>query len=330
MERVLVTGGAGYIGSHCCKALYEAGFMPVVFDNLSTGHRDFVKWGPLIEGDIRDADAVRRAMLTTAPVAVMHFAAKSLVSQSMARPEETFEVNLTGTLNLLRAMLAAEVGKVVFSSTCAVYGVPRRLPLSEDEAIDPISPYGASKAMSERLFDDIGMAHGLESVRLRYFNAAGADRDGAIGEQHQPETHLIPIVFDVALGLRPALKLFGTDYETPDGTAVRDYIHVSDLAEVHIAALRHLIAGRGTATLNVGTGVGASVSEVVRMVERVTGRKVPVRIAPRRAGDPPILTADPTVAEEVLGWRSRIALDEMVEDAWRWHRTMRETQSVLT
>ena len=323
MERILVTGGAGYIGSHCCKVLAEAGFEPVTFDNLATGHRSFVRWGPLIEGDVRDGEALTAALEATAPVAVMHFAARSIVPESFASPEATFDVNVAGTLNLLRAMLRTGVSNIVFSSTCAVYGEPDRHPLTEGTGFAPISPYGASKAIAERMVDDVGTAHGIRSARLRYFNAAGADRDGEIGEQHEPETHLIPIILDVALGLRPALQIFGDRHPTPDGTAIRDYIHVLDLARIHLAALRHLLDGGRSCAVNVGTGVGASVAEVVRAVERVTGRRVPTVVAPPRAGDPAILTADPSAAKELFRWSASHTLDDIVADAWRWHVQMR-------
>jgi UDP-glucose-4-epimerase GalE len=322
MTRILVTGGAGYIGSHCCKALAEAGFEPVVFDNFSTGHREAVRWGSVIEGDVRDAAALSRAVTTARAEAVMHFAALALVGESTAHPERYYEVNILGTLNLLNAMREAGLTSIVFSSTCAVYGEPERVPITEDLPKQPVSPYGATKHVCERMMDDFDSAHGLRSVRLRYFNAAGADPAAEIGEWHEPETHLIPLVLDVALGRRREIAIFGSDYPTPDGTAIRDYIHVKDLAQAHLAALRHLLAGGSSQALNLGTGHGASVREVIRAVEAVTGRSVPAVDAPRRAGDPPALVADPRRAEETLSWRAHADLTEMVEDAWRWHRRL--------
>jgi UDP-arabinose 4-epimerase len=320
MSRVLVTGGAGYIGSHCCKALAEAGFEPFVFDNLSTGHRRAVRWGPLIEGDMRDRDALLSAMRQARPDAVIHFAALSLVGESAQHPERYYDVNVVGTLQLLEAMRAASVERLVFSSTAAVYGEPEEVPISETSPEQPVNPYGATKRACERMMADFDAAHGIRSVRLRYFNAAGADPAAEIGEMHDPETHLLPIVIEAALGRRPAVSVFGSDYPTPDGTAVRDYIHVVDLAAAHVAALRHLLGGGASDALNLGTGRGASVSEVIARVEAVTGRAVPVRAASRRVGDPPVLVADPRRAEAVLGWRAELDLDAMVGDAWRWHR----------
>jgi UDP-glucose-4-epimerase GalE len=322
MKRILVTGGAGYIGSHCCKALAEAGFEPIVFDNFSTGHREAVRWGPIIQGDMRDAAALRKAVTSARAEAVMHFAALALVGESTAHPERYYEVNILGTLNLLNVMREAGLTSIVFSSTCAVYGEPDRVPITEDLPKQPVSPYGATKHVCERMMDDFDSAHGIRSVRLRYFNAAGADPAAEIGEWHEPETHLIPLVLDAALGRRPEIAIFGSDYLTPDGTAIRDYIHVADLAQAHLAALRHLLTGGSSRALNLGTGRGASVREVIRTVEAVTGRTVPAVEAPRRAGDPPALIADPRRAEETLSWRARADLTEMVEDAWRWHRRL--------
>jgi len=319
MPRILVTGGAGYIGSHCCKALAEAGHEPIVFDNFVMGHREAVRWGPVIEGDMRDVTALGAAVREARPDAVLHFGALALVGESVANPERYYSVNVVGTLNLLEAMRAAGVDRLVFSSTCAVYGEPERVPMTEDLQRRPINPYGASKLACEMMMEDFDSAHEIRSVRLRYFNAAGADPRAEIGEWHDPETHLIPLVLDAALGRRPAISVFGTDYPTPDGTALRDYIHVMDLAEAHLAALGHLMNGGGSQVLNLGTGSGASVREVIKTVESVTGRKVPVIEAPRRAGDPPALVADPRRAEALLKWRARKDLAAMVEDAWRWH-----------
>ncbi len=320
MTRVLVTGGAGYVGSHCCKALTEAGFEPVVFDNLAMGHEVAVRYGPLIKGDMRDPEALRAAIQETRPEAVLHFGALTLVGESGVHPERYYAVNVGGTLNLLEAMRLGGVSRLVFSSTCAVYGEPERVPITEDLPFRPINPYGATKVACEWLMQDFDRAHALRSVRLRYFNAAGADPSAEIGEWHEPETHLIPLVLDAVLGRRPMISVFGSDYPTADGTAVRDYIHVCDLAAAHVAALRHLLEGGESAAFNLGTGHGASVSEVIAAVEAVTGRHVPVEHAPRRAGDPPVLVADPSRAEASLGWRATADLAAIVEDAWRYHR----------
>jgi len=319
MARILVTGGAGYIGSHCCKALAKAGHEPVVFDNLLTGHREAVTWGPLIEGDLRDAGTISDAIRTIRPEAVLHFAALALVGESVTHPERYYATNVLGSLNLLEAMRAAGVHSLVFSSTCAVYGEPERVPMTEELPRRPINPYGATKLACEMMMEDFGAAHGIRSVRLRYFNAAGADPAAEIGEWHDPETHLIPLVLDAALGRRPAISIYGTDYPTSDGTALRDYIHVMDLADAHLAALRHLMGGGVPAALNLGTGSGASVRQVIRTVEEVTGRRVPIEESPRRAGDPPALVADPARAEQLLNWRADKGLAAMIEDAWRWH-----------
>ncbi len=319
MTPILVAGGAGYIGSHCCKALAKAGFEPVVYDNLSTGHREFVKWGPLIEGDIRDGDRLAKAMRETRPMAVMHFAALALVGESMTEPQRYYDVNVVGGLRLLEAMLSAKVDKLVFSSTCAVYGIPDQVPITETTPERPINPYGASKLAFERMLKDFDQAYGLKSVRLRYFNAAGADRDGEIGEWHENETHLIPLVIDAALGRRPPVRVFGTDYLTPDGTAIRDYIHVEDLAAAHLRAIEHLLSGGRSETFNLGTGRGASVDDVIAAVEGVSSRAVPVDRSPRRAGDPPNLVANPGRAGTNLGWRAAKTLSDIVADAWRWH-----------
>ena len=322
MERVLVTGGAGYIGSHCCKALAEAGFEPVVFDNLSTGHENFVRWGPLIEGDVRDDEGIRAAMAQTRPVGVMHFAALSLVQQSVSAPGPFYDVNVGGTLRLVAAMRDVGVPAIVFSSTCAVYRESDGGLITESTPLNPVSPYGATKAACERLLADFEAACDLRFMSLRYFNAAGADQDSVVGEWHDPETHLIPIALDAVLGRREALRLYGTDYETEDGTAVRDYIHVDDLAAAHVSALKILLKGGESDVLNLGTGRGSSMTEVVRAVEEVTDRPVPLEEAARRAGDSPSLVADPEQARKRLGWRSRHDLLRMVDDAWRWHQKL--------
>ncbi len=321
MQTILVTGGAGYVGSHCCKTLSEYGYRPVVLDNLSTGHREFVRWGPLEEGDVRDRDFVLGVIDRHQPVAAMHFAAKSLVGESVSKPDLYYENNIFGTLNLLRCLRDRNVGALVFSSTCAIYGVQDG-PIDESCAKRPLSPYGFSKLVCEQMMDDFDLAYGLKSVRLRYFNAAGADPTAEIGEHHAPETHLVPIALDVALGLRERLQIYGDDYPTPDGSAVRDYIHVLDLASAHLKALEYLSAGGASVGLNLGTGSGRSVLEVVEAAKIATGRPIPVEIAPRRSGDAAALVANPSLARERLGWATTefSALPTILADAWRWHQ----------
>jgi UDP-arabinose 4-epimerase len=317
---VLVTGGAGYIGSHACKALARAGHVPVTLDNLAHGHASAVRWGPLVQGDVRDRALVERAMREHRVDAVVHFAAFAYVGESMRDPGKYFGNNVAGTIAVLDAMRACDVRRIVFSSTCATYGMPRSLPIREDHPQDPISPYGESKRVAERALHWYGLAHGLSSVALRYFNAAGADLDGEIGEDHDPETHLVPLAIGAALGTHPPLQICGTDYPTPDGTAVRDYVHVSDLADAHARALDYLVAGGDSVALNLGTGRGYSVREVVAAVERVARRPVPRRDVARRAGDPPSLIADASRAHDLLGWAPRCSeLQTIVDTAWRWH-----------
>jgi len=318
MKNVLVTGGAGYVGSHCAKALKQAGFTPVVFDNFSTGHRDFVQWGPVIEGDVRDVNALHAALAETRPVAVMHFAALSLVGQSVEQPDLYAEVNCGGTQNLISAMAEFDTSTLVFSSTAAVYGEPTVDLIDEDTKKDPGSPYGETKLQCEEL---IQAEAKIRSVCLRYFNAAGADPAAEIGEDHSPETHLIPLALDAALGRRDSLSIFGTDYPTADGTAVRDYVHVTDLAGAHVAALGYLEEGGKSVALNLGSGQGASVREVIDTTDRVTSSTIRTTDAPRRAGDPPRLVANPAAAEKALSWRARRSdIQTIVTDAWGWHR----------
>lgn len=323
--RVLVTGGAGYIGSQTSKLLMATGHEPVVLDNLSTGHRWAVRWGEYVEGDLADTAQVREALERHAIEAVIHFAASAYVGESMQNPRKYFHNNVTNTLKLLDAMLDAGVRYMVFSSSCATYGLPDRLPITEMEPQRPVNPYGESKLFVERVLRWYGEVYGLHWMALRYFNAAGADPDGEIGEIHDPETHLIPLVIQAALGQRSQLDVFGTDYPTADGTAVRDYIHVVDLARAHISALDHLSSGGDSMALNLGTGHGHSVKEVVQTVERVAQRPVPVREAPRRAGDPPALVADATRAAHVLGWTPGCSdLETVVTTAWRWHESRQQ------
>jgi UDP-arabinose 4-epimerase len=316
---VLITGGAGYIGSHTAKFIAQAGWNPIVLDNLKRGHREAVKWGPLIEADIGDRAALDKLFEQYPIQAVLHFAAFAYVGESMQAPDIYFRNNLAGTLNLLDAMRAHEVPTIVFSSTCATYGNPITIPISEDHPQHPVNPYGESKLMVERLLYWYGCAFGLRWVALRYFNAAGADPDGQIGEDHDPEPHLIPRAISAAFGSGDVLEIYGTDYPTPDGTAVRDYLHVADLAEAHAAALRYLDGGGESTAFNLGTGQGYSVREVAATVEHVSGRKVPLREAGRRAGDPPSLVADAGKSARMMSWRPRHStLQEIVETACKW------------
>jgi UDP-arabinose 4-epimerase len=317
---VLVTGGAGYIGSHVCKALAHAGLVPVTFDNLATGHRWAVKWGPLVEGDLGVRAAIQHALRAHRIAAVLHFAGSAYVGESMHDPGKYFLNNTANTLNLLEAMRSVGVERLVFSSTCATYGEPKVLPIGEDHPQRPVSPYGESKLFVERMLEWYARAHGLRYATLRYFNAAGSDPAGEIGEDHDPETHLIPLVIAAAQGRTGGVSILGTDYPTADGTAVRDYIHVSDLADAHVRAVQRLLAGAGSIRLNLGTGQGHSVREVIRAVQEVGGRPVPFLESGRRAGDPPLLVAAPGQAQAFLGWRPRRSdLHTLVETAWKWH-----------
>jgi UDP-glucose-4-epimerase GalE len=316
---VLVTGGAGYIGSHTAKALRRAGYQTVIYDNLSAGHRDATLGAPLIEGDIGDVDAVRRALRDSGATAVMHFAAWLIVSESVSNPVAYYRNNVAGTLGTLEAMAVEGVRQFVFSSTCAVYGEPVETPIRETHPTAPINAYGQTKLAIEHALPHYERAYGLRSIRLRYFNAAGADPDGELGEDHAPEIHVIPRAFEAATGGEP-LQIFGEDYPTPDGTCLRDYIHVMDLADAHVRALRHLEQGGGSASYNVGTERPSSVREVIAAVERVTGRTVNHRSAPRRPGDPVALYASAEKIRRELGWvPQRADLETIVRDAWSWH-----------
>jgi len=318
--RVLVTGGAGYIGSQTAKALAQAGHETIVLDDLSTGHRAAVKWGPFIEGDLGNKELLKKIFTDHRIEAVLHFAASLLVGESMVNPQKYFWNNVVNTLVLLDAMKAHEVKHIVFSSSAATYGNPEKVPIPEDHPKRPVNPYGESKLCMERAIRWYGAAYGLRGVALRYFNAAGADLDGDIGEEHDPESHLIPLVVLAALGQRPAVEIYGTDYPTPDGTAIRDFIHVVDLADAHVRALDYLVAGGESTELNLGTGQGHSVREVVSSVGKLSKGPVPARDAPRRAGDPAVLVADPGKAQETLGWHPRHSdLDAIIQSAWKWH-----------
>jgi len=317
MATVLVTGGAGYIGSHACKALAAAGHTPVAFDNLSRGHAWAVKWGPLEEGDILDQARLEAAIERHAPDAVMHFAALAYVAESVADPGIYYRTNVQGTLTLLEAMRRRGVSRLVFSSSCATYGAPAATPIAEDAAQAPISPYGATKLIGERMLRDYA-AYGLKTVALRYFNAAGADPDGEAGEAHDPETHLIPLLLDAA-ATGTGFVINGADYETPDGTCVRDYVHVSDLASAHVLACERVGGVDGFAAYNLGTGDGLSVGQIVEAARARTGCEIKATIGPRRDGDPPVLTADPALALRELGWTPRLSgLADIIDTAWRW------------
>ena len=318
---ILISGGAGYIGSHTAKSLSRAGFEPVVYDNLSTGHRWAVQWGPLVEADLSDQASLRRALREYKVTAAIHFAAHAYVGESVREPRRYFENNVTNTLNLVHALLDESVNHIVFSSSCAVYGEPQGFPISESHSKLPVNPYGDSKLFIERVLDWYGRAYDLRWAALRYFNAAGADPEGKLGEAHNPETHLVPRLIEAALGRLESVEIFGADYPTDDGTAVRDYVHVSDLAEAHVATLRHLLSGGESFSANLGTGRGASVREVITSMERVSGTRINTKLASRRPGDPAVLIADATRAGRLLGWRPRLSsLDSIVSSAWGWHR----------
>lgn len=314
---ILLTGGAGYIGSHTAWAASRAGHFPVALDNLGMGHRHNVKWGPLIEGEVSDADLVRSTLGHHSIDAVIHFAAHAFVGESVENPRKYFANNCVATLSLLDAMLDAGVKLIVFSSTCATYGVPTQVPITEDHPQAPVNPYGESKLFVERVLRWYEEAYGLNWIALRYFNAAGAEPEAGLREEHTPETHLIPLAIQTALGLRPEIAIFGTDYPTPDGTAIRDYIHVSDLARAHLLALERLRAGGESEAFNLGTGLGSSVREVIDQVRGQSTRDFPIRLAARRPGDPPALVADATRAERVLGWKAQVSdLATIVKTAW--------------
>ena len=319
-KAILVTGGAGYIGSHTLKALALAGFTPVTLDNLSTGHRYTAKWGSFVRAELSDYNAICKVIREHKISAVVHLAASAYVAGSVADPRHYFDNNVSNSLNLLRAMLDCNIRHIVFSSSCATYGVPHALPVTEESPDVPVNPYGETKVMVERILKWYGKAYGLCSVCLRYFNAAGADPEGEIGEHHDPETHLVPSLIEAALGLRRHFELYGTDYPTPDGTAIRDYTHVSDLASAHVLALRYSFARGQSNVFNLGTGRGRSVYQVIRAVEAVSGQKVNIVFRARRSGDPPQLVASAAKAKSQLGWRPQfLDLDQIVRTAWMWH-----------
>ena len=321
---ILVTGGAGYIGSHAVLALQQAGYNVIVLDNLSYGHRELVEDGlqaKLIVGDIADRTLLKQIFLDNSIAAVMHFAAFIAVGESVSEPWKYYENNVAGTLTLLEEMVAADVKQFVFSSTCALYGVPKFTPITEDHPQNPMSPYASTKQMVEQILADFETAYGLRSVRFRYFNAAGADPAGRLGEDHSPETHLIPLVLLAAIGKQSGIKIFGTDYPTPDGTCVRDYIHVTDLADAHVRGLQYLMNGGSSEVFNLGNGNGFSVRVVVEVARRITGRKIPVIESDRRPGDPPILVGSSEKARSILGWKPQYAdLNQILQHAWQWHQ----------
>ncbi len=321
MQTVLVTGGAGYIGSHACKALRGAGFQPVTFDNLSTGWADAVKFGPFVRGDLMDRDALDATFANHRPIAVMHFAAFSQVGEAMREPGKYWRNNVTGSLNLIEAAVAHGCLDMVFSSTCATYGDQDGVMLDEDCSQQPLNAYGASKRAIEDMLTDFGASNGLKSVIFRYFNVAGADPEAEIGEFHRPETHLVPLILDAIDGKREALTVFGDDYDTPDGTCIRDYVHVMDLVDGHVRGLNWLQRGRGSRVFNLGTGRGFSVRAVIDAGRVVTNREVPWKPGPRRPGDATALASGSTRAADELGWRpERSTLEAMITDAWRWHQ----------
>ncbi len=328
MTTILVTGGAGYIGSHACKALAAAGFIPVTYDNLSTGHAYAVKWGPFVQGELLDQVKLEETMQKFQPMAVLHFAASALVVESMHSPELYYKNNVAATLSLLEVMRRNGILKLVFSSTCATYGTPTTLPITEEHPQQPINPYGRTKWMIEQMLADFGRAYGLQSAVLRYFNAAGAD--GEVGENHAPETHLLPNVILTAMGLKPEVVVYGTAFPTPDGSAVRDYIHVSDLADAHVLALKKLLSDNENLVLNLGTGKGCSVLELIEAVEKFSGKKVAVRREAARAGEPHTLLADGSKARSVLGWNPSCSeINTIVETAWKWHTLLSELKPLV-
>ncbi|GAB4301262.1 MAG: UDP-glucose 4-epimerase GalE [Oscillatoriaceae cyanobacterium] len=321
---ILVTGGAGYIGSHAVLALKQAGYNPIILDNLVYGHRDIVERVlkvELVEGDISDRALLDRLFATHDIAAIVHFAAYAYVGESVTDPAKYYRNNVVGTLTLLEAAIAANIKKIVFSSTCATYGMPETLPLTEDHPQNPINPYGGSKLMVERILNDFDTAYGLKSVIFRYFNAAGADPSGTLGEDHNPETHIIPLVLQTCLGQRDSISIFGTDYPTPDGTCIRDYIHVNDLATAHILGLEYLIGGGNSDAFNLGCGGGFSVQDVIETTLKVTGIPVKTVVTERRPGDPPVLVGSSEKAKQILGWSPQYPqLEDIIAHAWQWHQ----------
>ena len=329
-DPILVTGGAGYIGSHVCKALAKAGFLPIAYDNLSTGHAYAVKWGPFVHADLTDLPKLKETFEKFRPKAVLHFAASALVIESIANPGKYYRNNAHSSLCLLETMRDYQVPYLVFSSTCATYGQPQFVPLTESHPQAPINPYGKSKWMVEQIIADFEKAHGIQAAVLRYFNVAGADLDMEIGENHEPETHLIPTIIQTALGIKEEVVVYGTDFPSKDGSAVRDYIHVADLANAHVLALQYLLSERKSLCVNLGTGTGYSVLEIIDAVQKFCGKSLSVRLERRRIGEPSNLTADNTKAKEILNWSASLSdLPTLIESAWKWHQLLADNAPLL-
>ena len=327
---VLVTGGAGYIGSMACKFLAEQGITPVVYDNLIYGHKEFVQWGPFEQGDILDAQRLSEVFTAHKPCAVFHFAGFGYVGESVQKPAKYYQNNIIGTYTLLDTMLKHKVKNIVFSSTCATYGYPDSLPIVEDMVQSPVNPYGQTKLCIEKMLYDYDCAYGLKSIILRYFNAAGADPEGQIGEDHDPECHLIPLVLDVALGKREKITILGNDYATQDGTCVRDYVHIADLASAHWLALDYLIKHEESNLFNLGIGTGFSVKQVIAAAQKVSGVAISIAQESRRSGDPDILVADAMKARDILGWKPEYTqIEEVIEHAWQWHKSRFSSKNSL-
>ena len=322
MKNILVVGGAGYIGSHMCQYLAKHGFQPIVLDNLLRGHREAVKWGPLIEGSIADSAILRKIFTHYQIAAVMHFAAFAYVGESVESPALYYKNNVANTINLLDAMVENNVLNFIFSSTCAVYGEPQEIPICEEHPLNPINPYGRGKLMVEKILEDFLAAYGLKYISLRYFNAAGADPEGELGEDHRPETHLIPLVLQTALGQKEAVQVFGDDYPTKDGTCIRDYIHIVDLAQAHLIAVERLFADLPGGIYNLGNGDGYSVNDVIEVARKITGKSIPAEVVERRPGDPAVLVGSSERARKELGWKPQFrGLETIIETAWEWHRS---------
>ncbi len=326
-EPILITGGAGYVGSHTCKALTAMGYLPISLDNLIYGHPWAVQWGPIIEGDTADASALDQIFSKYQPMAVIHFAAYAYVGESVEHPAKYYQNNVAGSISLLEAMRRNGCKNIIFSSSCSTYGMPLQVPISENHPQIPVNPYGRTKLMVEQIIRDYGSAYGFRYAILRYFNAAGADPEGQIGEDHDPETHLIPLLLQTVQGLRDYTEVYGTDYDTPDGTAIRDYIHVTDLADAHLLALKYLVESGQNLCVNLGTGQGHSVMEVIQAVRQVTGKPVAYRTVGRRAGDPPALVAKAEQAALLLGWRPGFTnINTIISTAWNWHSSKSKKQ----
>jgi UDP-glucose-4-epimerase GalE len=324
-KKILVTGGAGYIGSHTCRELQRQGYEPIVFDNLENGYQENVLWGPLFKGDLRKAEQLEACFETFKPAAVIHFAAYAYVGESVNEPEKYYENNVIGSFNLLKTMKKFGVNKLVFSSSCATYGIPENMPIAETELQKPVNPYGNTKLQMERMMQDFSEAYGLKFVALRYFNAAGASPDSEIGENHVPETHLIPLILAAVAGKISEVSVYGSNYPTPDGTCIRDYIHVCDLADAHIKALEYLEESNRKLAFNLGTGTGNSVMEVIKAVEKVVNKPVPYKITDRRAGDPAVLVSKTGLAEKKLRWSPQYnEIETIVEHAWNYYKKINQ------